>query len=341
MIISRTPFRISFFGGGTDYPVWYEKNGGATLSTTIDKYTYITARYYPPFFPAKYRVVYSKIEAVNKHDEIDHPSVREVLKFLNMEEGVEIHNAADLPARSGLGSSSSFTVGLLHALYRLVKRPVTKRGLAMDAIHVEQNLIKENVGSQDQIAAAFGGFNKITFGPNNTIEVEEVSPPAGRLEVLNDYLMLFFTGFSRIASEVAAEWIKNAPQKEKELHAMHKMVDEAVAILNDPKRSLNDFGRLLHETWQIKRGLNRAVTTSYIDEIYERARRAGAIGGKLLGAGQGGFMLIYADPSLHPRIREALKELVHVPFKFESFGTHIIQSGVEIVESIPKGDVQR
>ena len=341
MIISRTPFRISFFGGGTDYPVWYEKYGGATLSTSIDKYTYITVRQYPPFFPDKYRIVYSKIETVKMHDEIEHPSVREVLKFLNVNEGIEIHNAADLPARSGLGSSSSFTVGLLHALYRLVKQPVTKRGLAMDAIHVEQDLIKENVGSQDQVAAAFGGFNKITFGPNNAIEVEVINPPAGRLEALNDRLMLFFTGFSRIASQVAVEWIKSAPEKEKELHAMRNMVDEAINILNDPRRPLDDFGRLLHETWQIKRGLNHVITTNEIDAIYERARRAGAIGGKLLGAGHGGFMLIYADPSIQPRIREALKELFYVPFKFESFGTHIIQNGTESIELIPKGDVRK
>lgn len=326
MIISRTPFRVSFFGGGTDYPVWYEKNGGATLSTTIDKYSYITVRYYPPFFPVKYKIAYSKIETVNTHEEIEHPSVREVLKYLKIDEGVEIHNAADLPARSGLGSSSTFTVGLLHALYQLKNKSVTPYELAMDAIHIEQNLIKENVGSQDQVAASFGGFNKIIFGADNTIIVHPINSPPDRLHALNDRLMFFFTGFSRIASEIAIEWIKSVPKKERELHAMHAMVDIAISILKNENRDIDDFGRLLHESWQIKRGLNHAITTDYIDGIYARARQAGALGGKLLGAGQGGFMLIYADPEIQPQVRKALASLMEVPFKFETTGSRIIQS---------------
>ncbi len=325
MIISRTPFRISFFGGGTDYPAWYEKNGGATLSTTIDKYSYITARHYPPFFPEKYRVVYSRIEAVNEHHEIEHPSVREVLKHLDIRDGVEIHNAADLPARSGLGSSSAFTVGLLSALYNLTDRTTTKHALAMDAIHVEQNLIHENVGSQDQVAAAFGGFNKITFGPGKGISVRPVRIEKSRLETLNGRLMLFFTGFSRIASEVAVEWIKNVPNKEKELAVMRAMVDQGVEILENSTRDIDDFGRLLHEGWLIKRGLNHVVTTDHIDQVYDRARKAGAIGGKLLGAGQGGFMLIYAHPDFQQHVRQALAELLEVPFKFENSGSTIVQ----------------
>lgn len=326
MIISRTPFRISFFGGGTDYPAWYEKNGGAALSTTIDKYSYITARYYPPFFPIKHKIVYSKIEGVNTHDEIQHPSVREVLKYLKIAEGVEIHNAADLPARSGLGSSSAFTVGLLHALYRLTGKFITRQALAMEAIHIEQNLIKENVGSQDQVAAAFGGFNKILFDAGGKVSVEPVDIPRGRIEALNGRLMFFFTGFSRIASEIAIEWIRSASNKERELHLMHAMVDDAVSILKDKSRSLDDFGRLLHEGWQIKRGLNHAITTDYIDGVYAAARAAGALGGKLLGAGQGGFMLIYADPAVQPRVRQALLGLMEVPFRFETTGSTIIQS---------------
>lgn len=330
MIISRTPFRISFFGGGTDYPVWYEKHGGATLSTTIDKYSYITARYYPPFFPAKHRIVYSKIETVNDRNDIDHPSVREVLKFLNIEQGMEIHNSADLPARSGLGSSSAFTVGLLNAIYQILDQPATKKKLALDAIHVEQDLIKENVGSQDQTAVSFGGFNKITFGIDRTIDVHPIILPPGRIESLNERLMLFFTGFSRNASEVAAEWIKSAPNKEQELRMMYEMVDVAVDILHNQNKNMDEFGRLLHESWQIKRGLNDAITTDSIDEIYTSALRAGALGGKLLGAGHGGFMLIYADPEAQPRILEALRGLIHVPFKFEISGSQIIQNGLTL-----------
>jgi D-glycero-alpha-D-manno-heptose-7-phosphate kinase len=326
MIISRTPFRISFFGGGTDYPVWYEKYGGATLSTTINKYCYLMTRHYPPFFPAKYRVVWSRIEATNSHDEIEHPSVRETLKHLKLDDGIEIHNIADLPARSGMGSSSAFTVGLLHALYGLKNEAVTKRKLAFDAIHIEQNLIKENVGSQDQVAAAFGGFNKITFGANNSIDVHPIEVPFGRLDLLNDRLMLFFTGFSRTASEVAAEWIKNAPKKEEELHRMHQMVDEAVNILQDEKSDMNEFGALLHDSWQIKRGLNHAVTTDHIDDIYARARKAGALGGKLLGAGHGGFMLIFAEPEHQEEVRKALSDLLYVPFRFENSGSQIIRN---------------
>lgn len=328
MVISRTPFRISFFGGGTDYPAWYQKHGGATLSTSIDKYTYITTRYYPPFFPVKYRVVYSKIEGVNNYSEIEHPSVRETIKFLGLEEGIEIHNAADLPARSGLGSSSAFTVGLLNALYRLTDKPITQNELAAHAIHIEQNLIKENVGSQDQVAVAVGGFNKVIFSPGGGIKVQPVNAPKGRLKMLNDRLMLFFTGFQRNASEIAAEWIKNAPKKENELHAMRKMVDEAVAILEDEHRSLDEFGRLLHDGWQIKRSLSASITTSYVDEIYEKARKAGAIGGKLLGAGQGGFMVLYIDPKNQHHVRAALKDLIHVPFLFETAGSQIIQNGL-------------
>ena len=339
MIISKTPFRMSFFGGGTDYPVWYEKNGGATLSTTIDKYCYLMARHYPPFFPVKYRVVWSKIEAVNQHDEIEHPAVREILKHLKLNDGVEIHVVADLPARSGLGSSSAFTVGLLHSLYGLTKEPTTKLKLAMDAIHVEQNLIKENVGSQDQVAVAFGGFNKITFSPGNKIEVHPVKASRERLQELNDRLMFFFTGFSRIASEVAAEWIKNAHKKEKELHIMREMVDEATDILCDEKQNIDKFGALLDKAWQIKRELNHAITTDHIDKIYEKAIKAGAIGGKLLGAGNGGFMIIYADPEVQPRVRAALSDLLHVPFKFEFSGSRIIQNGAESIPYISNNGI--
>ncbi|KKW46711.1 MAG: kinase [Candidatus Liptonbacteria bacterium RIFCSPLOWO2_01_FULL_56_20] len=323
MIISRTPFRISFFGGGTDYPSWYGKNGGAVLSTTIDKYCYITARYYPSFHPTKHRIVWSKIELVDSGDDIAHPSVRETLKHLQIKEGVEIHNAADLPARSGLGSSSTFTVGLLHALHALMDKPVTKMKLALDAMHIEQDLIKENVGSQDQLAASFGGLNKFTFGGASDIGVQPIVLPDRRLEALQNDLMLVFTGFSRTASEIAEEQIKNSHRKERELRTMHSMVDKAIDILRSDG-DLNDFGKLLHETWILKRGLSGKISNPQIDDIYEAARNAGAIGGKLLGAGGGGFMLLFVTPEKQARVREALKNYTFVPVKFETEGSQII-----------------
>jgi len=323
MIISRTPFRISFFGGGTDYPSWYGKNGGAVLSTTIDKYCYITARYYPSFHPTKHRIVWSKIELVDSGDDIAHPSVRETLKHLQIKEGVEIHNAADLPARSGLGSSSTFTVGLLHALHALMDKPVTKMKLALDAMHIEQDLIKENVGSQDQLAASFGGLNKFTFGGASDIGVQPIVLPDRRLEALQNDLMLVFTGFSRTASEIAEEQIKNSHRKERELRTMHSMVDKAIDILRSDG-DLNDFGKLLHETWILKRGLSGKISNPQIDDIYEAARNAGAIGGKLLGAGGGGFMLLFVTSEKQARVREALKNYTFVPVKFETEGSQII-----------------
>src|SRR3989344_1444531 len=224
MIITRTPFRISFFGGGTDYPIWYKKNGGAVLSTTINRYSYITCRFMAPFFNYKYKVSYSKIEEVNKHAEIDHPSVRETLKFLKFNENLSIQYDTDLPAKSGLGSSSTFTVGLLNALYGLRGEMTTKRQLALSAIHVEQNLIKENVGSQDQAAAAFGGFNRIEFGGANELTVYPITIDPKKLSDLKNNLIMFFAGFSRTASEIAAEQIRLTPQKSKELNAMKQMV---------------------------------------------------------------------------------------------------------------------
>jgi D-glycero-alpha-D-manno-heptose-7-phosphate kinase len=322
MIISRTPFRISFFGGGTDYPVWYEKNGGAVLSATIDKYSYITARYYPRFHPTKHRIVYSKVELAHNHDEIEHPSVRETIRYLGIEEGLEIHNTADLPARSGLGSSSTFTVGLLHALYALMNKTVTKMKLAVEAIHIEQNLIKENVGSQDQLAAAFGGLNKFTFSRDD-FGVQPIILPGRRLEDLQNSLMLVFTGFSRIASEVAGEQIKTLHQKERELRRMRDMVDEAINILHSDA-DLIEFGKLLHEAWMLKRGLASNISNSQIDEIYEKACHAGAVGGKLLGAGGGGFMLLFVPPERQAAVRESLAGYTFVPFKFEVSGSQII-----------------
>ncbi len=324
MIITRTPFRISFFGGGTDYPVWYKKNGGAVLSTTINRYSYITCRYVPPFFKYKYKISYSKIEEVNNHKQIDHPAVRETLKFLKFNKNLSIQYDNDLPAKSGLGSSSTFTVGLLNALYGLRGEMVTRRQLALNAIHVEQNLIKENVGSQDQAAAAFGGFNRIEFGGANELTVYPVTIGQNKLSDLHSHLMMFFTGFSRTASEVAAEQIRLAPKKTSELNAMKQMVYEAQEILHSKNKNLDDFGKLLHESWQLKRSLSSQISNSAIDKIYDAGRQAGALGGKLLGAGSGGFMLFFARPEVQPRIREKLKKYLHVPFNFENSGSQII-----------------
>lgn len=329
MIISRTPFRISFFGGGTDYPVWYNENEGAVISASINKYCYITCRYLPPFFNYKYRIVYSLREEVSALADIKHPSVKECLAYLKLDKGVEIHHDADLPARTGLGSSSSFTVGLLNALYALTGKMVTKRQLTLDAIHVEQERIKEHVGSQDQTIAAFGGFNKIRFNKNHSIEVQPITLDAERLCYFQDHLMLFFTGFSRNASDIAREQIRETPNKKRELASLREMVDMAIDILNNPRGPFNDFGKLLDESWKLKKSLTSKISIPVVDEIYETALRAGATGGKLLGAGGGGFILFFAKPELQPRIREALKHLLYVPFRFENLGSQIIFYGPE------------
>ena len=323
MIITRTPFRVSFFGGGTDYPVWFEDNGGAVLGTTIDKYCYITCRYLPPFFEHKSRIVYAKTEQVNRTAEIEHPSVRECLRFMKVRRGVEIHYDGDLPARTGLGSSSSFTVGLLHTLYALKGTMATKKQLALDAIQIEQDILRESVGCQDQTFAAFGGLNLIRFGGADKIQLQPVTLPASRLRAFQKHLMLFFTGFSRYASEVAAEQIKETPNKRRELKSMRGMVDEGLRILNS-NADLSDIGKLLHENWMIKRTLSSKISTSPIDEIYEAAQEAGAIGGKLLGAGGGGFVLIFARPEIQPVIRARLEKMLCVPFQFETSGSQII-----------------
>jgi D-glycero-alpha-D-manno-heptose-7-phosphate kinase len=323
MIISRTPYRISFFGGGTDYPVWYRENGGAILGTTIDKYCYISCRFLPPFFEHKYRIVYSKIESVKDISEIAHPAVRAALDYIKIEEGVEIHHDGDLPARTGIGSSSSFTVGILHCLYALKGIMPTKRRLATEAIHIERNVLKEYVGSQDQVLVAVGGFNKITFDSDDDFQVTPITIGKERLQFLQDHLMLYFTGFSRFASEVAKSQIENTPQKKPELFTMQQMVDEGISILNSDN-SIMEFGKLLHEAWRLKRILSEKVSTSQIDEIYEAAREAGAVGGKLLGAGGGGFMVLFARPEDQPSIKQRLNKLLQVPFKFGAQGSKIV-----------------
>jgi len=324
MIITRTPYRISFFGGGTDYPAWSNDHGGEVLSTSIDKYCYITCRHLPPFFDHKHRIVYSTIENVQHWEEIKHPAVRAVLGWANCSKGLEIHHDGDLPARSGLGSSSSFTVGLLHAMSALKGQYVSKEQLARDAIHIEQNVIGEHVGSQDQVAAAYGGFNHIEFLPSGGFQVSPVILGKRRLKDLQKHLMLCFTGFSRIASEVAKAKIDNLARRADELTRMRAMVEEAMRILSARNRSLDEFGDLLHQAWLIKKRLSDRVSTTEIDEIYQRARDAGALGGKLLGAGGGGFLLLFARPDDQPRIREALSHLIHAPVNFDESGSRVV-----------------
>jgi D-glycero-alpha-D-manno-heptose-7-phosphate kinase len=323
MVISRTPFRISFFGGGTDYPIWYRDHGGTILGTTIDKYCYLTCRYLPPFFEHRIRLVYSRIENCQTVDDIAHPAVREVLRFLGVERGVEIHHDGDLPARSGMGSSSSFTVGLLHALYALQGQMPSKRQLALESIRIEQEFIKETVGSQDQVLAAFGGFNHIVFAPNGEISVRPVTVSPDRLKELNSHLMLFYSGIERTASDIAGSYITDLNGKKSQLRIMKDLVDESLSVLNGGQ-DISAFGMLLHEAWQAKRGLSAKVSNTQIDEIYAFAMAKGAIGGKLLGAGGGGFMLLFVPPENQEQVRESLKKLIYVPFRFDCAGSQII-----------------
>jgi len=330
MIINKTPFRISFFGGGTDYPVWYRENQGAVLSTTIDKYCYITIRYLPPFFPYKHRIVYSKIEMVNDINEILHPAVRATLQFLNIDKGIEIHHDGDLPAKTGLGSSSSFTVGLLNSLYALKGVIPSKLQLAKEAIHIERDILKESVGAQDQVAAAFGGFNKISFAGNDEIKIEPITLTEARIKELESHLVLYFTGFSRYASEVAKTQIEKTPDRKRELTLMYQMVDTAVNILNDENKNILEFGKLLNKTWQLKKNLTDKISTPEIDNIYQRALEVGAVGGKLLGSGGGGFLLLFIPPEKQKKVREEFKNLLEVKFHFEKGGSRIIYYNNEI-----------
>ncbi len=324
MVITRTPLRISFFGGGTDYPIWYREHGGAVLATAINKCCYITCRRMPPFFEYHSRISYSKVENVNTNSAIEHPSVRGCLQFLGISDGIEIHHVADLPARTGLGTSSAFTVGLLLGLYALRNQMRDKHALATDAIHVEQQILQEAVGSQDQVSTAYGGFNRVTFQPDDSIEVTRILAAPSRLAELERHLALYFTGFSRIASEVAREQIKATPHRTKELHTMRQMVDEAEAIVTSPTAGLEQFGRLLDQSWKLKRSLTQNISNSHIDEIYEAGRGAGALGGKLLGAGGGGFMLFFVPPERRAALRERLKRLLCIPIEFSNRGSHVV-----------------
>ena len=293
------------------------------LATSINKYCYITCRYLPPFFEHRIRVVYSKIESCQTVKEIEHPSVRETLKFLEIDRGIEIHHDGDLPARSGMGSSSSFTVGLLNALYALKGNMPSKFQLAKEGMLIEQEHLRETVGSQDQVLAAYGGFNHITFSRNDAITLKPITVPTERVSELNDHLMLFYTGIKRTASDIAGSYVTNIALNERQVHAIMGMVDEGTSILKSDQ-SISSFGELLHEAWHAKSSLSSNVSTPYVDEIYEGARAAGAVGGKLLGAGGGGFMLLFVRPSLQSKVKERLSKLIYVPFKFETSGSQII-----------------
>lgn len=323
MIISRTPYRISFFGGGTDYPSWFRKHGGSVLATTIDKYCYITCRFLPPFFEHRIRVVYSKIESCQRPEEILHPAVRESLRYMNLDRGIEIHHDGDLPARSGMGSSSAFTVGLLHALYALKGNMPSKQQLARESIHIEQEMIRETVGSQDQALAAYGGFNHLTFQQNGEISVRPVVLSRERIAELNDCLMLFYTGIKRTASNVADSYVNNMEASRRQLRIMKDLVEEAISILNG-ERDICEFGELMHEAWLAKKSLSATVSNPAVDGLYDRAIAAGAMGGKLTGAGGGGFLLLFVPPPAQTAVRGALSGLIHVPFHFEYSGSQII-----------------
>jgi len=324
MIITSTPLRISFFGGGTDYPVWYRQYGGSVLSTTIDKSCFITYRWLPPFFEYHSRISYTKVENVGRNNLIQHPSVRACLQFLGIDDGVEIHHIADLPARTGLGTSSAFTVGLLLGLHALRNEMRDKYALASEAIQVEQELLQEAVGAQDQVSTAHGGFNRINFHTDGSIEVKRMLTSPNRLAELEQHLALYFTGFSRTASEIAQEQVRMTSHKRQELDTMLQFVDEAEDIVANPNRPIHEFGRLLHESWRIKRTLTQKISNPSIDEIYEAGLSAGALGGKLLGAGGGGFMLFFVAPQRREALRMRLKKLLCVPFAFSNKGSHVV-----------------
>ena len=322
MIITKTPFRMSFFGGGTDMPQYFKDKKGAVLSTTFDKFVYVTVRHLPRFFDYTTEVIYSKSERVNQIDKIEHPMVRNAIKMLDMKE-LHIAYDADLPARSGLGTSSTFAVGILNAFYCLKGKYASKKQLADDAIYLERTLCNEAGGWQDQIAASFGGLNRIDFeGDNYTVSPIIISPE--RKRKLNDNLMLFFTGFTRFSAEIQKSTTSSLEEKSKQLEKMLELVDKAQEVLQNKEKDLDDFGRLLDETWRLKRQTGSQISTGSIDELYEKGLQAGALGGKLLGAGGGGFLLFYVPQEKQESVRNALSSLLEVPFKFEDEGTKVI-----------------
>ena len=327
MIITKTPFRMSFFGGGTDFNGFFDHHGGAVLSTTFDKFAYVTVRHLPPFFDYSTHITYSKEEKVNETSQIVHPAIRNAMQWLDIKD-IRMTYEADLPARSGLGTSSSFAVGMLSAFYALKGQYADKRKLADDAIYLERTLCQEAGGIQDQIAASFGGFNRINFSRDG-YSVNPLIISSDRKKDLNDHLMLFFTGFSRFSSDIQKGTEKSMKDKTQQLLEMYALVDDAEKILTNKDVSLDEFGKLLDYTWKLKRGISSGISTGSIDEQYVRAMKAGALGGKLLGAGGGGFLLFYVPLEKQDAVKEALKGQMYVPFKFENEGTKVIYYGSE------------
>lgn len=326
MIITKTPFRISLFGGGTDYPAWYKKHGGAVIGTTIDKYCYLSVSVLEPYFDHKYRIIWSKIEDVNEIDEIQHPAVRGALQMMNFQKGYEVSYRGDLPARSGLGTSSSFAVGIMNAFHALLGLRLSKHELAERAIFLEQRVLLETVGCQDQIWAAYGGFNQITFRPHNGEQYNVINLTIRSKQRLEESFMLFFTGFTRTASDIA-ERLVTAIEAGEEVDSLHKIMNFCEAarwILQDQEDPLKDIGELLHESWILKQGLTDGINTPQINEIYEEGLDAGAVGGKLLGAGGGGFILFIVDPENQQHVRNRLHKLIEVPIKFSDEGSKIL-----------------
>lgn len=325
MIITQTPVRISFLGGGTDYPEYFRRHGGATLVATINKYTLVTVHGITQFADHALRIHYSQVESVATLDEIRHPSARECLRFLDVRDGVEIHYLSNLPARTGLGSSASATVGLLHALHGFKGEMVTREQLAAEAVHVERELIKEHVGCQDQYACSFGGLLHLEFCADGSVKVAPATLPRSRLKLLEERLMLFYTGAQRRAHELLGEQVQRTAKREidGELACMRQLVRQGLDVLSG-EGDLGSFGELLHEGWTLKRSFSSKITTPWIDEIYERARGAGAVGGKLLGAGGGGFLLLYVEPPQREAVRRVVPELREAPFAFEQTGSTII-----------------
>lgn len=332
MIITKTPFRMSFFGGGTDMENFFRENGGAVLSTTFDKYCYVNVRHLPRFFDYSTELSYSKTERVTDIDMIQHPAIRNAMKMLDMHE-IRLTYEADLPARSGLGTSSSFAVGMLNAFYALKGKYADKKKLADEAIYLERELCKEAGGWQDQIAASFGGFNRINFSDEG-YEVLPVIISLERKRKLNQNLMMFFTGFTRFSSDVQKANTIGKGDKTKQLKEMLLLVDEAEKVLTDRQTDLNEFGRMLDHTWKLKRQTGNAVSTSDIDLLYEKGMKAGALGGKLLGAGGGGFLVFYVEPDKQDNVKNAMDNLLHIPFQFEDGGTQVIHYTPESYEPL-------
>ena len=332
MIITKTPFRMSFFGGGTDFPGYYKEHGGAVISTTFDKYCMVSVGHLPRFFEYTNQLTYSKIERTKTVEEIEHPAIRNAMKYLDMHE-LRLDYEADLPARSGLGTSSSFAVGMLNAFYALKGKYADKKKLADEAIYLERELCKEAGGWQDQIAASFGGFNRINFSDEG-YEVLPVIISPERKRKLNQNLMMFFTGFTRFSSDVQKANTIGKGDKTKQLKEMLLLVDEAEKVLTDRQTDLNEFGRMLDHTWKLKRQTGNAVSTSDIDLLYEKGMKAGALGGKLLGAGGGGFLVFYVEPDKQDNVKNAMDNLLHIPFQFEDGGTQVIHYTPESYEPL-------